>query len=147
MLFSGAGFLSSEIRAASIRVAAAAQEEIYLSEPFIYQVIIDGHNQPGTVEHPRLRVYVLEGKRTCLLWCRDKQNTWQTELADGRPPEPVKDTAIAIDLPPGWPAEAMVRVYDPWGDKWSRVKPEGRRIGLPTFTRSIVVRIERPVAE
>jgi hypothetical protein len=103
--------------------------------------------QPGTVEHPRLRVYVLQGKRTCLIWCRDKQNTWQTELADGRPPKPVKETATEVDLPPDWTAEAMVRVYDPWGDRWGRIKPDGRRIRLPTFSRSIVLRIERGVAE
>ena len=29
----------------------------------------------------------LRGRHTTILWCRDRQNTWQTELAEGKPPE------------------------------------------------------------
>ena len=66
--------------AQSIRVVAAAQEEIYLGEPFEYQIIIDGHDAPGSVDltplaafSPRsaggrnvsqTKVTIIQGRRT-----------------------------------------------------------------------------------
>lgn len=47
------------------------------------------------IEHPRLRVYVLKGQQTTLIWCRDRQNTWQTELVEGQQPVRVRES---VDL-------------------------------------------------
>ena len=100
--------------------------------------------QALSIEHPRLRVYVLKGRQTLLAWCRDKQNTWQTELAEGRPPEVVR--GAAIDLGPHAAAfvTAPARAYDPWADRWADVKLDGARAVLPDFSRSIVLRLGPP---
>jgi hypothetical protein len=96
--------------------------------------------QPRMIAHPRLRVYVLKGKQTSLLWCRDKENTWQTELAEGRAPEELKD--IPVPLREAMPlAGHRARAYDPWEKVWSDIAIDGGAVRLPTFTRSIVVRL------
>ncbi len=67
----------------------------------------------------------------------------ETELAQGKSPELVKD--LSITLPPEWvlTPSAVVRCYDPWADVWSEGKVEGGKLLLPAFARSFVVRIER----
>jgi hypothetical protein len=35
-----------------------------------------------------------------------------------------------------------VSVYDPWGDVWTDVARKGKKIVLPDFKRSLVVKIE-----
>jgi hypothetical protein len=99
--------------------------------------------RPVEIEHPRLRVYVLAGQKTWLAWCRDRQNTWQTELAEDRPPQPIREAAIPLNLPAEWVQSAHWRTYDPWTDKWQEVKPAGDRLVLPEFTRSLVIRADR----
>jgi len=41
---------SSMVQAETIEVSAQVQQEIYLGEPFRYQIHIDGYEQPGTVD-------------------------------------------------------------------------------------------------
>lgn len=98
--------------------------------------------RPVRVEDSRLRIYVLAGRRTVLAWCRDTQNTWQTELADRKKPDRL--TGRSIRLPDGIiPQDAShARIYDPWTDAWSEGQIAGGELPLPPFTRSIVVRIE-----
>jgi hypothetical protein len=97
--------------------------------------------RPRQMEHPLLRVYVLQGDRTLVLWCRDKRNTWQTELRDQQPPEPL--TGLTLDLSGLLPDSAVAsgQAYDPWDDRWTKVTLAGGTAPLPTFTRSIVVRL------
>jgi hypothetical protein len=99
--------------------------------------------RPVRFEHPRLRIYAMAGRHMLLAWCRDVQNTWETELAEGKPPELLKD--LSITLPPEWALtpSVVVRCYDPWADVWSKGKVEGGKLLLPAFARSFVVRIER----
>jgi hypothetical protein len=99
--------------------------------------------RPVRLDGPRLRVYALLGRTTLLAWCRDSRNTWQTELADGRPPEPVRGESLAIDWPGGAGANVSARIYDPWTDRRSAARLEGRRLVLPEFSRSIVVKLRR----
>jgi hypothetical protein len=96
--------------------------------------------EPGTVDHPRLRVYALAGKRTLLLWCRDPENDWMSELRDGRAPETIAGAAIDLRQAAGRPGGASWRAYDPWSDRWTELEPGKREIKLPPFARSIVVR-------
>ena len=99
--------------------------------------------RPVRIEHPRLRIYALAGRHTLLAWCRDKQNTWQTELAEGREPERMASEVIRLPtelLPQG---SLRARVYDPWADAWSEGRTTNGELPLPPFVRSIVVRIER----
>ncbi len=96
--------------------------------------------EPMSIQHPRLRVYVLRGKRTALVWCRDKRNTWMRELRDGRPPEQI--TGATLDGS-ALPKAARIRAYDPWTDQWRTLVPQASRITLPAFSRSLVLRLQR----
>ena len=96
--------------------------------------------QPLMISHPRLRVYVLKGQRTSLLWCRDTENTWQAELQEGRAPEELKDVVVPLnDVLPL--AGRTARAYDPWKKTWTDAPIEGGGVRLPAFARSIVLRI------
>jgi hypothetical protein len=96
--------------------------------------------QPRMIEHSRLRVYALEGKRTTLLWCRDSMNTWQTELRDGVAPEEL--TGLTLNLSETvQPGHRRVRTYDPWKNSWTESGLKAGELHLPRFSRSIVVRI------
>jgi hypothetical protein len=84
----------------------------------------------------------LKGKRTYLAWCRDSQNTWQSELVDGKQPETISGMSLdladcGLDL-----SKASVRAYDPWQDKWSNAKVAGKQVTLPPFQRSVVLRVD-----
>lgn len=98
--------------------------------------------RPIRIDHPRLRVYALAGRDTLLAWCRDKENTWQTELAEGRPPEHLTD--LSIDLPEeAVPRDSTrIHIYDPWTCTWSKGEVTDGRLSLPAFSRSLVFRIE-----
>lgn len=99
--------------------------------------------EPSMIEHPRLRVYVLNGRRTVLVWCRDKNNTWMSELRDGKDPETVESASLEFNgeiLPA---KQLACRIYDPWANRWADAVVKERRISLPSFSRSIVVRIDR----
>jgi len=93
---------------------------------------------PEMLPHERLRVYALKGARTTMLWCRDSHNTWQTELADGKPPETI--AAATINLPWKPAAGSKVRFYDPWENRWHNVVlSQPGLLKLPPFRRSLVV--------
>ena len=102
--------------------------------------------RPSMVEHPRLRIYVLQGKQTSLIWCRDKENTWKTELQEGRPPEELKKLSISLKSCLG-PESNKVRIYDPWKNLWTDGQVVGDAVNLPTFCRSIIVRVEKKSGE
>jgi hypothetical protein len=97
--------------------------------------------EPLMVEHPRLRVYVLKGKRTTLVWCRDKESWWKTELEEGRAPEELKDLVLNLGTDVSLSGRA-VRTYDPWAKRWADAKVENGGVQLPAFSRSIVVRAD-----
>jgi hypothetical protein len=99
--------------------------------------------RPVRVEHPRLRVYALVGQHTLLAWCRDAQNTWKTELAEGQAPEVLKDQFVTLPQDVAPKPSPTVRIYDPWTNTWSPGKIEAGKLSLPPFTRSIVFRMER----
>ena len=98
--------------------------------------------EPATIDHPRLRIYALKGKRTLLIWCRDKQNTWQTELAEGTPPAVVRNITLSLPDVSKDLNRATVSFYDPWSNRWRQGGIEGNTIRLPDFKRSLVVKIK-----
>lgn len=98
--------------------------------------------QPMMLEHPRLRVYALKGKRTVLLWCRDSQNTWKTELEQGQPPETLANLSLNLKpLNTPLTASTSARIYDPWQNRWSDAKLADGGLPLPAFARSLVVQL------
>jgi hypothetical protein len=94
--------------------------------------------EPLRIDHPRLRVYVLQGRRTTLVWARDKENTWESELKEGRAPGAV--TGAVLDL--GKTGEGAARIYDPWSNRWTEGRLAAGKLALPEFTRSIAARLE-----
>ena len=87
------------------------------------------------------RVYQLKGRKTILIWLRDKKNTWESELGDGQPP--FTKTGIQLDLKQTGIEDQFsdIAFYDPWKDKWLDAIPQGLKILLPDFKRSLVIRI------
>jgi hypothetical protein len=97
------------------------------------------HFQPEMLPHPRLRVYVLKGQHTALLWCRDLENTWRHELGEGRAPDPVE--GAVLDLGPLNLGKTSGRFYYPWENRWTNAALEADQLRLPVFKRSLVVRL------
>ena len=96
----------------------------------------------GMLEQDRLRTYTLRGKHTFLAWCRDKEADWRRDLEQSAV-EPVRGavldfTQLESGAPPG-----RVRLFNPWTDEWIDARLEEGKLELPTFLRSMVVRIDR----
>lgn len=89
-----------------------------------------------------LRVYQLNGRKTILLWLRDKRNTWGSELRDGQLPLTINGTQLDLKKLGINESFGEIAIYDPWQDKWKNIIPEGLKISLPDFKRSLVVRIK-----
>jgi hypothetical protein len=96
---------------------------------------------PSQLAHPRLRVYALKGRRTLLLWCRDSENNWRTELEQGMAPQLCADFKLDLAELIGQSRPARASIYDPWKDLWSESTLQGSKVSLPPFTRSLVVRV------
>ena len=92
--------------------------------------------QPFELDNERLYLYGLEGKTKTLVWCRDKRNTWKTELEEEKAPETLTGLAINLDT-----KNKRVRFYDPWENRWMDGIAVGGKITLPNFRRSLVVEI------
>ena len=101
------------------------------------------HFQPATLPHERLDVAVLEGAHTWLIWCRDVENNWRSELQDGMPPKTLSGAVVDLGKRAGQLSGARVRCYDPWRNAWFDFAMNGELIRLPAFQRSLVVRIDR----
>ncbi len=95
--------------------------------------------EPMMLDHPRLRVYALKGKHTALLWCRDKANTWDSELRDGQPPEELRRETL--DLAPLGDLKPVATAYDPWANRTTPLVVRHAVVELPPFRRSIVLRL------
>ncbi|MFZ0282569.1 MAG: hypothetical protein WAL29_13035 [Bacteroidales bacterium] len=97
---------------------------------------------PSRYETEDCRIYQLTGKKTILIWLRDKKNNWQSELRDGIPPEV---STINLDLKKSGVnnSTSRIEIYDPWKNKRSVARETDLKVLLPGFKRSLVVRIER----
>ena len=92
--------------------------------------------RPFELDNERLFLYGLEGKTKTLVWCRDKLNTWKTELDEEKPPETLTDLTIDLDA-----KGKRVRFYDPWENRRTDGKADNGKIVLPGFCRSLVIEI------
>jgi hypothetical protein len=90
------------------------------------------HFRPFHTETRRLRIWGLRGTRTTLMWCRDKLNTWESELVRGEAPQTVSGEKL--------PFACKFKCYLPWENRWTDVT---RGNVLPDFTRSIVVKVDK----
>jgi len=97
--------------------------------------------QASMLPHDRLRIYVLKGRSTVLLWCRDSRNSWSAELAEGRAPEPVE--GAVLDLAPLKAGRLPPRAifYDPWTERSGEAPVREAQVPLPRFSRSLVLSV------
>jgi hypothetical protein len=91
--------------------------------------------EPSMIAHERLRVYVLRGALTALIWIRDTKNDWRSELERGEEPEALRGLTVK------WGGPARVEFYDPWTQKTSAGTAAGGELRLPEFRRSLVVKM------
>lgn len=97
---------------------------------------------PVVLPHAQLRINVLKGKQHILIWCRDAQNDWKTELAQGQAPAKLKGVIFSLGSLKASVSNARARIYDPWLDRWSTQQIKlNQEIALPAFQRSLVVNI------
>jgi len=97
--------------------------------------------KPKFFETKNMRVYVLEGKKTILAYCRDKNNSWRTELLEGVPAVQLKGESANFSK--FAPSAKRANVYLPYSDSSTDIKADGGKISLPDFMRCAVVRIEK----
>jgi hypothetical protein len=98
---------------------------------------------PSRSETDDLRMYLLTGKKTTLIWIRDKMNTWESELEEKQPPRILHDLHINLLQLGIAEAQGPVTVYDPWKNAWSTAVTAGETLVLPDFKRSLVIRVTR----
>ena len=90
-------------QAADIRVAAATQQEIYVGEPFQYQIIIDGHDAPGKAD-----VSVLAGFSVQSQGGRDVSQRSVTIINGRRSEQSVKRYVMVYSLTAGQAGSATI---------------------------------------
>ena len=88
-----------------------------------------------------VRCYGLKGKDKSMIWCRDGANNWRTELQQGLKPQIRKNFSFSLQKYV-LGKYTSAKIYDPWKDKWTRVKINGGIITLPDFVRSSVIVLE-----
>ncbi len=97
--------------------------------------------EPVMAPHDRLRIYVLRGRHTVLAWCRDGNNTWESELKNGEKPEVLKETKVNLKAALAGRRVRSARFFDPWANRWSEAKVHNGELTLPDFSRSLVIRM------
>ncbi len=96
---------------------------------------------PSKTENQSVRIYVVKGKKTTLLWLRDKMNNWESELGKGISPQTLHGIQLSPEELGITGIVKIIDVYDPWQDSWTSIESRGSDFTLPDFKRSIVVRI------
>lgn len=96
---------------------------------------------PSKAETGDARIYLLKGKKTTLLWLRDKMNNWESELQNGIVPAVRSGIKLNLRELPIPESPGTAEVYDPWKNKWTKLEKVDGSITLPDFKRSIVIRL------
>ncbi len=114
-----------------------------------FAAVVEGINPieegflPEKYETEDLRIYVLKGADTDLIWCRDKNNTWRTELDQRIAPRELDEIKLNLSALNMNGPFSQVEIYDPWKDNWSPGDIRDNEIDLPPFKRSIVLRLKK----
>jgi hypothetical protein len=96
--------------------------------------------QPFQRESRRLRLYGLRGRTHTLVWCRDKSNTWASELDGGQAPQTISGERMDV-RGLGLSAIRDASFYNPWTDAEGPLDLAGSQLVLPDFERSLVLRL------
>ena len=93
---------------------------------------------PFRGESKAYRFYGLRGRKTTVIWLRDKRVDALAELQDGKAPELRTDWKLPMRT------GGAVDAYLPWEDRHETARIEGNKICLPPFRRSVVLRFRTP---
>ena len=98
--------------------------------------------KPHFFETTNMRVYVLDGKNTMIAYCRDKNNSWKTELSQKEEAKSLSGEKVSFAK--FVPNAKSAKIYQPIADKSLDVSisVDGNII-LPDFLRATVVRIKK----
>ncbi len=102
--------------------------------------------EPEAWETPILRIRALRGRRTTLLWCRDRASDWRTELAEGRSALVIGSHTLSWPPESSWRSAVRADFYDPWTDHWTPVPITPAGPVLPAFRRSGILRLWHPAS-
>ena len=102
---------------------------------------VDEDFMPAKAETANARIYLLKGKKTTLLWVRDKKNNWESELQNGIPPGTLRGIKLNLRALGLAGSSLAADIYDPWKHKWIGIGKVNTSINLPDFQRSIVIRV------
>ncbi|WP_414617466.1 cellulase family glycosylhydrolase [Dyadobacter sp. 32] len=94
--------------------------------------------QPFVYQEDKVKVYGLKGKNTILIWVKDRDNTWHSELVKGIKPEVLSGILLKLPFEIN---TGQITFYDPWKDKNVSLSATDKTIALPEFERSGIVRI------
>ncbi|MDR0336019.1 MAG: glycoside hydrolase family 5 protein [Planctomycetaceae bacterium] len=97
--------------------------------------------KPFEIPHDRLYLYGLKGKNKMLIWCRDKENTWKTELEEGKSPESLSGLELDLSKTEFLFNGKKIAVYDPWENRQIETKTINTKVVLPSFRRSVVLTV------
>jgi len=98
--------------------------------------------EPVELSDSQLRIYALKGRNVSIAFCRDRMNTWQSELAEQKPPRTMRKARIELAGAIATGAKnPVVEVYNPWTNRRSKSTIEHGSVLLPDFSRSIVVTV------
>ncbi len=96
--------------------------------------------EPFQKDQDFVRIYGLHGKTQTVIWLRDQESNWKTELIEKKP-APVRKN-FTLDLTKlGISNASSVVLYDPWLDREISGSIENGKLTLPDFRRSFVVKI------
>jgi len=87
-----------------------------------------------------LWVLALRGRRHHLLWLRNRADTWQQTLRDGREAPVVAEAAIDLALA-GAGGAPDVKVFRPWPDEKAEVALSGGRLVVRGLRAGLMVRV------
>jgi len=102
---------------------------------------IEENFMPSKSETDALRIYSLKGKKTTLLWLRDKVNNWESELDKGQKPQTLHGIQLNLSKLGIKELPRKIEVYDPWKNVWTTLENTDPVFTLPDFKRSLVVRV------
>lgn len=102
--------------------------------------------RPLFEETGRLRLHILAGESESIIWIRNKDSDWRSELLLDRCPAPVSGLSLA--LPEALAPVARARAYDPWSDTTTPALPvRAGSVGLPPFQRSLVLTLRHDFSD
>lgn len=95
--------------------------------------------EPVDLSTSAMWVLGLRGRRHTLLWLRNRADTWQNTLRDGRTAPVVAETAVEIARAAG---VSDVKVFRPWREEKATATFAGGRLAVRDLQWGLMVRVE-----